>query len=118
MDQKLRDAVMMREIVEGVLKVLHEHDVMLSKENVARVAYILMGWAVTMIGMSSNDVADFRHNAQKMTDSIASMLEMMEPQQRGNVMNAINEQMDWFKKAYELNKIHAEDEIEDKDKSN
>ncbi|HUU88952.1 MAG TPA: hypothetical protein VMX17_14550 [Candidatus Glassbacteria bacterium] len=109
MDQKLKDAVIMKEIIENILHTLHNHDVMFSKESVRRFAYILMAWSVTMIGMSSNDVADFREKARLMVDNIASMLDQMDPTRRGKVMSAIDEQMSWFKKAHELNKQHAED---------
>jgi len=109
MDQKIKDAVIMKEIIDNLLHTLHNHDVMFSKESVRRFAYILMAWSVTMIGMSSNDVADFREKARLIVDNIASMLDQMDPVQRGKVLSAIDEQMEWFEKAHELNKQHAED---------
>lgn len=121
MKQIEQDAVIMQQIYEKILEVLYDNGVMYTRENVARMAQILMAMSVNMMGMSSNNVAEFRTKAQKMVDDMAGMLEGMDPQKRGKMMQAIDEQIGWFEKVYEKQKKDFEEELaasqEDVDKS-
>lgn len=111
MKQIEQDAIIMQQIYEKVLEVLYDNGVMYTRDNVARMAQILMAMAVNMIGMSSNNVAEFRTKAQKMVDDMVGMLEGMEPQKRDKMMKAIDEQIDWFEKVYEKQKKDFEEEL-------
>lgn len=111
MKQTEQDALIMQQVYEKILEVLYDNGVMYTKENIARVAQILMAMSVNMIGMSSNNVAEFRTKAQKMVDDMVGMLDTMDPQKRDKVMKAVDEQFDWFEKVYEKQKKDFEEEL-------
>jgi len=112
MKQIEQDAIIMQQVYEKILEVLYDNGVMYTRENVARMAQILMAMSVNMMGLASNDVAEFRTKAQKMVNDMAGMLDNMDPVKRGKMMKAIDEQLGWFEKVYEKQKKDFEEELE------
>lgn len=110
MKQIEQDAIVMRQIYEKIIEVLHNNNVIYSRDNIARLAQILMAMSVNMIGMSSLNVAEFRKMGQKMLDDMAGMLDTMDPQERGKLMGAVDNQLNWFEKAYKKQEADFEDE--------
>jgi len=111
MNQLEKDALIMRQIFEKVMEVLYDNDVMYTRENIARMAQILMALSVNMIGMSSNDVSGFRNSAQKMVNDMSTMLDTMDPQKRDKMLKAVDEQLSWFEKVYAKQKEDFEQEM-------
>lgn len=109
MKQIEKDAIIMRQIVEKIMEVMIDNNVVYSKENIHRLAQIVMAWSVTMTAMSCNDIKDFRDKTKDIINKFTSMLETMDPNERGKLMKSVSEQLEFFNKVRELNEVHDKD---------
>jgi len=96
MKQIEKDAIIMRQVMEKIMEVIVENDIIYSKDNMLRMAQLLMAQAVSMVGMSSNNMKEFRDNTRKLVESITSVMEQMDPQARAKLIDQIDKQLDWF----------------------
>jgi len=96
MKQIEQDALIMKQVMEKVMEVIVHNNIIYSKENILRFAQILMGQAVSMVGMSSNNMKEFRDSTKKLVGSVTEVLECMDHKERAKLMDIVGKQLDWF----------------------
>ena len=101
----------MRQVMEKLMEVLVSNDVIYSKHNMLRIAQILMAQAVSMVGMSSNNMKEFRDNTKKLIEEVTTVLEGMDHKERAALMDRVGKNLDWFEDQRDKLSNIAEEEV-------